>query len=394
MDFRLTDEQRMLQQEARDFATREIMPHREQLRKKEFPRDIFAKMVEAGFAGAIIPQEYGGAGLDNISYAMLTMELCRADAGIGLSIGASQSLVAKPLVLFGNNEQKNRWLPQIASGEVIAAYAQTEPGAGSDVGAIRTRGTCTENGDVVITGEKQFITNGSIANLILVLLRTDDSHPRNDLTMVLVGADKARAEGTLTITKDFNKTGLHCSPTSSLYFENCRVPGSNIIGNIGQGFFIAMATLTASRPMIAAQSVGVAKAAFEEAMKYTLERKQFGKRIADFQMTQSKLARMALLIEAAELLTYQAAWVIDNAEEFSPDTVMAKASKAKLFASEAAEEIATVAAKLHGGMGFMAETPISWILADSRVLTTYEGTSDIQELIIAREFLRPYGVKL
>lgn len=391
MDFRLTNEQKMLQSEVREFALREIYPHRDRLRKKEFPTVIFYKMVDAGYAGAIIPQEYGGAGLDNLSYALMTIELCYADAGIGLSIGASQSLVAKPIMLFGNDEQKQEWLPKIAVGQVIAAYGQTESNAGSDISSIQTKGII--NGDeIIINGEKQFITNGSIANLVLALVRTDDSHPRKGLTFVLIDTKKAKSEGSLTVS-DLEKTGLHCSLTSTLHFDNCRVPLKNILGGPGMGFTIAMTTLTASRPMIAAQSVGVAKAAFDEALRQTLERRQFGQRIADFQLTQSKLARMAIEVEAAELLTFQAAWILDNLEGFTPETVMAKASKAKLFASEAAERIAAVAAKLHGGMGFMAETPIGWILADSRVLSTYEGTSDIQELIIAREFLRPHGVK-
>lgn len=254
----------------------------------------------------------------------------------------------------------------------------------------------TETANCLISGEKQFITNGSIAKLILALVRTNDHHPRQGLTMILIDAEKAKREGTLIITKDFDKMGLHCSPTSSLFFENCRIPESNIVGGIGQGFFIAMATLTGSRPMIAAQSTGIAKAAFDEALHYSLTRKQFGQRLADFQKTQSKFARMSMKIEIAELLTFESAWYIDNAMDLGvpPETIMAKASKAKLFASEAAEEIAMVAAEIHGGMGFMAETPIAGILADSRVLKTYEGTSDIQELIIAREFLRPHGVKI
>lgn len=398
MHFGMTADQKMIQMETRDFVAREIYPHRARLRKKEFPWDVYRKMVEAGFAGAIIPEEYGGAGLSTLSFAIMTIEICRADAGIGLSFGASQSLVAKPIMLFGNDNQKKTWLPKIASGEVIASYAQTEPNAGSDVSAIQTKGSYDSNGEMIINGEKQFITNGSIADLVLVLLRTgDDSrHPRQGLTMVLVDAKKAREEGSLIIARDFDKMGLHCSPTSSLVFENCRVPESNILGGPGQGFFIAMATLTGSRPMIAAQSAGIAKAAFDEALRYSLERKQFGKRLADFQKTQSKLARMSLKIEIAELLTFESAWYVDNATELgvAPEMIMAKASKAKLFASEAAEEIAMVAAELHGGMGFMAETPIAWILADSRVLKTYEGTSDIQELIIAREFLRPHGVRI
>ncbi|MFY9461773.1 MAG: acyl-CoA dehydrogenase family protein [Candidatus Sungiibacteriota bacterium] len=392
MDFRLTEEQEMLRQEIREFAMREIYPHRARLRKKEFPWDIHRKMSEAGYAGAVIPEEYGGTGLSNLAYTLMTIELSMADAGVGLGIGASQSLAAKPIMLFGNEEQKREWLPGIALGEIIGAYGQTESNAGSDVAAIKTKGV-VKGDEIIISGEKQFITNGSIAKLILVLVRTDDSHPRRGLTWVLVDAEKARREGTL-LAKDLDKTGLHCSLTSTLYFDDCRVPLKNILGGFGNGFTIATATLTGSRPMIAAQSVGVARAAFAEALKYVLERKAFGQRIADFQLTQSKLARMAVDIEAAELLTYQASWMLDNLSSgFTPETIMAKASKAKLFASEAAERIAAVAAKLHGGMGFMAETPIGWILADSRVLSTYEGTSDIQELIIAREFLRPHGVK-
>jgi len=393
MDFRLTEEQEMLRKQVRDFALREIYPHRAQLRKKEFPWDIHRKMSEMGLAGSQIPEEYGGMGLSNLDNALITIELSMADAGVGLGIGASQSLAGKPLMLFGNDEQKRAWLPQLASGEALGAYGQTESGAGSDISAIKTRGVVTGD-EIVITGEKQFITNGSIAKLILVLVRTDDFHPRRGLTFVLVDAEKAKREGTLTAS-DLDKKGLHCSLTSTLFFDGCRVPVTNVLGGFEMGFMIAMTTLTASRPMIAAQSVGVAKAAFEETLKYTTsDRKIFGQRIADFQVTQSKLARMSLKIEAAELLTYQAAWVIDNASDFTPETVMAKASKAKLFASEAAEEIAAVAAKLHGAMGFMAEPDISGILEDSRVLTTYEGTSDIQELIIAREFLRPHGVRI
>lgn len=393
MDFRLSEEQRLLRDEIRAFAEREILPHWQRLRGKAFPRDIFQRMTEQGLAGAVIPEEYGGAGLSTLSFAIITEELCRADGGVGLSVGASQSLVAKPIVWWGTDGQKRFWLPKIASGEVIAAYAQTEPQAGSDVAGVKTQ--VVEDGDeLVLNGRKQFITNGSIADLVLVLARTDQEQPRRGLTMVLVDAEQAKAQGTLTVLKDEDKAGLHCSPTSALAFENCRVPKENILGGAGMGFAIAMMTLTCSRAMIAAQSVGLAQAAFDCALAYSLEREQFGQKLAEFQKTQSKIARMALMIDAARTLTYRAAWLVDELGAANFQDFMAEASMAKLYSSEIAETVASMSAKLHGGMGFMADSRISAILADTMVLQTYEGTSDIQELVIARKYLRPHGIKI
>lgn len=394
MNFGLTDQQKQLKEQARIFADKEILPHWYRLRKKEFPWDIFRKMVEAGYAGAVIDEKYGGAGLGMLDFFIITEELCRADGGVGLSVGASQSLVAKPLQIFGTDEQKNYWLPKIASGEVIAAYCQTEPDTGSDVSAIQARGIIDWNAKTVIfSGTKQFITNGSVAGLHAVLIRTGE-HKYNGLTWVLVDAKKAKEEGALIIEKDFDKLGLHCSPTSTLVFQNCKVSASDILGGGGMGWIIAMATLTGSRSMIAAQGVGLAKGALDEAIKYTLERKQFGKPTAAFQRVQGQLARMAMKLDAARLLGYRAAWLADELGPMQSADFAMEASMAKLYASEIVEEIAQVAAELHGGMGFTAETRIGAIVEDSRVIKIYEGTSAIQEYIIARQLLAKYGFKI
>lgn len=392
MDFWLNDDQKALQKNAREFANKEILPHWKRLRKKEFPWDIFRKMATLGYAGISIDEKYGGAGLGMLEMFIVSEELCRADGGTGLSVGASQSLCSKPIQVFGNDEQKNFWLPKIALGEILAAYCQTEPDTGSDVSAIKTRGVIADGG-IVISGTKQFVTNGSIADLMLVLIRTGE-HKYNGLTFVLVDAKKARSEGSLIIEKDFDKCGLHCSPTSTVVFQNCVVPYSNILDVEGFGWPIAMATLTGSRSMIAAQGVGIAQGAFDEAIKYTLERKQFGKHLAEFQRVQGQLSRMALKVDAARLLGYRAAWLADKLGPAESLSYAKEASVAKLYASEIVEEVASVAAEIHGGMGFTAETRIGAIVEDARVLKIYEGTSAVQEYIIARQILAEHGFKI
>ena len=395
MDFQLTDEQRMLQEQTRAFAEREILPHWQRLRKKEFPRDIFAKMVEAGYAGATIPEEHGGGGLDLLSFAIVVIELCRADAGAGLSAGASLSLVAKPIEVFGNDEQKRFWLPKISSGEVIGAYAQTEPDHGSNVAGIKTRAV-RDGDELIISGTKRFITNGSIADVVLAIVKTESNpdKPHKGLTMIIIDAKKAREAGTLIVDRDWDKIGLHCSPTSELTFDKCRVPVSNIVGEPGMGWWYAMATLIGSRAMIAAQGVGIAEAAFEEALKYTLQREQFGKKLADYQVMQRDLARMQMEIEAARLLTYQAAWLTETLGVFRGEEFAEKTSFAKLYASEVATRVAEKALVMHGGVGYMAESRISALYQAAIVLQIYEGASNIQEYIIARQLLRKHGIKI
>lgn len=394
MDFQLSEGQKMLRDTVRKFATEKILPHWQRLRKKAFPKDIFEEMIRAGFSGAVIPEEYGGQGLDLVSFAMLVEEMCRADGGVGLSVGASLSLVAKPIINFGDEEQKRFWLPKVASGEVIGAYAQTEPDIGSDVAHIRATGV-VEGDELIISGTKRFITNGSIADLVLVLVRTEpDAAPHRGLTLVLVDAKAAREAGTLIIDKDYDKMGLHCSPTSELTFIRCRVPVSNILGRLGMGFLQAMATLIGSRSMIAAQGVGLAQAAFDEAVSYAKTREQFGKKLGELPVVYHKLARMAMKIEAIRLLTYQAAWETETKGFMQSGEFMEKASFAKLHASEVATEVALASLEIHGGMGYMAESRISAILQDAIVLRIYEGASNIQAYIIAKKLLDEHGLNI
>ena len=333
MNFELSEDHKAIRQLARDFAEKEIKPKIKDLRKKEFPWEHFKKMAELGFAGANIPQEYGGGGLDSLAVVLFTEEMCRVDPAVGLSVGAGLSLGIEPLKNFGTEEQKRFWFPKILSGETIVAYCQTEPQAGSDVAGIKTTGVI-QGDEIIINGQKQFITNGSVAGLMLVLLKTEPEKKHNGMTMVIVDAKKAKEEGSLAILKDEDKMGLHCSPTTSLLFTNCRVPISNILGFPGLGFKIAMATLIGSRPMIAAQGVGIAENALELALNYAITREQFGKKIAEFQLIQADLAEMKLLVEASRLLTYRAAWLKDKINDVTRSAeYMAEASMAKLFSS-------------------------------------------------------------
>lgn len=392
MDFKLSDEQRETQRVVRDFVSREVMPKREEFRKEGFPWDMFGKMAELGLAGGAISETYGGLGSPNLTTVIITEEIARADAGLSLSL-ASQSLVGKPIEMVGTEEQKKMWLPKIASGEILAAYGQTEPEAGSDVASIKTRAV-VDGGEFVINGTKLFITNGSVSKLILLLARTEsEGKPHKGLSMILVDAEKAKADGTLKM-RDEHKVGLHCSPTTELSFENCRVPVANLLGAAGMGFYYAMGMLTCSRAMIAAQSVGLAQAALDCATEQIVSRRQFGEEIARFQMIQSDLAEMATKVEAARLLTYRAAIMIDEMGFMRALEFMKEASMAKFYAATVAKEVASKAADMFGGMGFMAESRIAAILQDVGVLSIYEGTSNIQKVIIARQILRESGLSV
>ncbi|MBI3075091.1 MAG: acyl-CoA dehydrogenase family protein [Parcubacteria group bacterium] len=397
IDFTLTEEQKLLQESAREFAITNIIgenqspPRWRRLREKRFPWDIYNMMVNAGYAGATIPEEYGGGGLDQVSFAILAEEICRADAGVGLSVGASLMLVADPIFQFGTDEQKDRWLPVIAAG-AIGAYAQTESGAGSDISAIRTKGEI-QGDEMVITGEKMFITNGNIADVILAVVRTSGD-PHKGLTMVLVNARKAKRENTLTAPQYPDKIGLHSSPTTSLVFQECRVPLSNVLGKIGNGFRQATATLTGSRPFIGAQGVGLAQAALDCALAHVTRREQFGKKLAELHAVQHELAEMEVLIQNARLLVYKAAHAVDTTPVEKREKIMGVASAAKLHAARAATFCALKSLVLHGGMGFMAESRISAIYQDVPILHVYEGTENIQLGIIARQILEPFGVKV
>lgn len=390
IDFTLTAEQAILKESAGQFAEKHILPYWRSLRENRFPWYLHRRMVHAGYTGATIPTEYGGAGLDQVSFSVLAEEICRADAGVGLSLGATLMLVAEPILRFGTEEQKKRWLPAIAKG-AIGAYAQTEPGAGSDISAIRTKGEFVGD-EIVITGEKTFITNGTVANVAIVLVRTSEDKYRG-LTMVLVDVKKAVRENALTVLV-LEKVGLHSSPTTSMAFQGCRVPVENVLGKIGNGFMQATATLTGSRPFIGVQGVGIAQAALDCALAHVLQREQFGKKLAEHKDIQRDLAEMYVAIEAARLLVYRAAHAVDITPAEEREKIADFASMAKLYAARAATFCAEESFILHGGMGFMAESRIAAIRADASVLHIYEGAKHIQLGIIARHLLAPHCIKV
>ncbi|OHA13543.1 MAG: hypothetical protein A3G49_00920, partial [Candidatus Sungbacteria bacterium RIFCSPLOWO2_12_FULL_41_11] len=359
---------------------------------KGFNEEIHNKMVEElGLGGATIPQEYDGAGLTKLDYTIATIELSRGDAGVGLSIGATLSLVADTIINFGTEEQKRKWLPVFVRGGK-GAYGQTEPNAGSDVAAIKTKGII-EGEHIRITGEKIFITNGSIADVIILIMRTSPDR-YNGLTMIIVDANEARKAGTLRHDPTPNKLGLHCSPTDNLIFEDCIVPFENILGAPGMGWLQANATLIGSRPMIAAQAVGLAEAARDCAVATILQREQFGKKIYQFQSVQHIIAKMLTDIEAARLLTYQAAIAVDTTPLFERENIMEITSYAKYFAAKIATDVALQAMILHGGMGYMKESRITAIWEDVPITHIYEGTDPIQLYVIARQFFKKHNVKI
>ena len=403
MDFRLTDTQEMLRDDAWNFAQKEILGDDGrkwlEFRKKGFPHEFYKKLVSK-YGGATIDIAYGGAGIGTLDFCLITEQLSQADAGAGLSLGTSLVLVADPIQLFGNEEQKRLFLPRIARGE-IGAYAQTEAGAGSDVNGIKTKGVISGN-EIIINGSKIFITNGSVADIIIVIVRTGPEKYRG-LSMVIVDAKKAKTEGSLIIERDEDKLGLHCSPTTALTFTDCRVPVFNVVGQPGMGFFYAMATLIGSRPMIAWQGVGMAQAAFDLALKHVLEREQFSKKLYENQSVQHELADMKEMIEGARLLAYQAAWEVEKTLEFKADPlrllmarveIMDKASMAKLRAADEATPVILESLKLHGGMGFMKESRIAGLWEDLPILHIYEGASKIQKYIIAKQIFKKHGIDI
>lgn len=322
------------------------------------------------------------------------MELCRGDAGVGLSVGATLSLAADPIINHGTEAQKRKYLPIFAQGGK-GAYGQTEPGAGSDVSAIKTKGVI-EGNNIRITGEKIFITNGSIADVIILIVRTSPDR-YTGLTMVIIDANEARRAGTLRHDPTPDKLGLHCSPTDNLIFEDCVIPLENILGGpdmLGMGWLFANATLIGSRPMIAAQAIGLAEAARDCAVATILEREQFGKKIYQFQSAQHAIAKMQVDIEAARLLAYQAAVAVDTTPLFERESIMELTSYAKYFAAQVATDVALQAMILHGGMGYMKESRITAIWEDAPVTHIYEGTDPIQLYVIARQFFKKQNVKI
>ena len=377
MDFDLTAEQRAIQGLARELADAEIAPHAAAWdREHRFPEDLFPKLAEVGLMGVCVPEEHGGAGADFLSYVLVLEELSRADAGVGVTVAVHTSAATLPILAFGTDAQKERFVPPLARGETLGAFALTESGSGSDAGSLRT--TAEPDGDGwTITGSKQWITNGSRAGTFVLFARTDPGTAgARGISCFLLGAEHVR------ITREEEKLGLNSSTTSDLAIDGARVASDRLLHEEGRGFRVAMATLDGGRIGIAAQALGIAQAAFDVARSYAQEREQFGRRIGDFQAIQWKLADMATEIDAARLLTYHAAWL---KQEGRPHA--AEGAKAKLFASETARRQTAEAIQILGGYGYTKEFPVERYYRDAKVTEIYEGTSEIQRLVIARHLL-------
>jgi len=378
MDFSLSADQREIQALTREFAEAEIEPNAAAWdREHRFPRELFMKLAELGLMGVCIPEEYGGAGADFISYVLVLEELSRADAGVGVTVAVHTSATTLPILIFGTEEQKSRFIPPLARGEVLGAFALTEAESGSDAGSLRTVATPTADG-WTITGAKQWITNGAHAGTLVLFARTDQetAGPRG-VSAFILDADHVRA------TREEEKLGLNSSSTVDLVIDGAQVGHDRLLHEQKKGFTVAMATLDGGRIGIAAQALGIAQAAYDGARVYALERRQFGRRIADFQAIQWKLADMATELDAARLLVYRAAWLKQEGKAHTE-----AGAKAKLFASEMARRQTAEAIQILGGYGYTKEFPLERYYRDAKITEIYEGTSEVQRIVIARSILK------
>jgi alkylation response protein AidB-like acyl-CoA dehydrogenase len=377
VDFDLTQDQREIQALTRDFAKAEIEPNAARWdREHHFPRELFGKLAELGLMGACVPEEYGGAGVDFPSYILVLEELSRADAGVGVTVAVHTSAVTLPILAFGTDEQKSRFVPALARGEHLGAFALTEAEAGSDAGAIRTKAEPDRAG-WTITGAKQWITNGRYSGTFLLFARTDqNTSSARGVSAFILDADHVR------VTRDEEKLGLNSSVTNDIVIEGAHVDRDRLLHEENRGFRVAMTTLDGGRIGIAAQALGIAQAAYDVARAYALERRAFGHRISDFQAIQHKLADMSMELDAARLLVYRAAWLKQQGRPHTEE-----GAKAKLFASEMARRQTAEAIQVLGGYGYTKEFPVERYYRDAKITEIYEGTSEIQRLVIARSIL-------
>jgi butyryl-CoA dehydrogenase len=379
MEFELTEAQRMIQETARNFAQKEVLPVAAELDETgRFPEELVRQMAELGFMGVAVPEEYGGSGMDTVCYAIAMEEISRACASTGVIMSVNNSLVCDPILKFGSEELKREYLVPLASGQKLGCFALTEPGAGSDAGAQKT--TAVPDGDhYIVNGEKNFITNGPMADYCVLFTMTDKAKGHKGITAFVLDM---KWKG-VSLGKPEHKMGIKASPTSSIVLEDVRIPARNRLGAEGDGFKVAMHTLDGGRIGIAAQAIGIARAALEDALAYSKDRKQFGQPICDFQAIQWMLADMASEIDAARLLTWRAAWMKDRKMRHSKESSMAK-----LYASEAAMRAAGKGIQIHGGYGYIKEYPAERHFRDAKITEIYEGTSEIQRLVIASSLLR------
>jgi alkylation response protein AidB-like acyl-CoA dehydrogenase len=376
----LTEEQELFRRTVHEFAEREIVPIAHELdENEEYPRATVAKMADLGLMGLLVPEEYGGSGASTLDYALGIEEISWADASHSVVMSVNNSLVCEPIVRFGTSEQKQRFLPALARGEYVGAYCLSEPTSGSDASNMNTQ--ARRDGDsFVLDGTKSWITNGGQAGLYLVYALSNPDVPKaRGITAFLVPADTPG----LRAGKKEKKLGIRASSTTQIFFEDCRVPADAVLGKVDEGFKIAMATLDGGRIGIGAQALGIAQRAFDESVRYAKEREAFGHPIADFQGLQWRLADMGTRIECSRLLIYRAARMKDAGQSFSK-----QASMAKLFASETAMFCAHAAVQMFGGYGFVREYPVEKLFRDAKITEIYEGTSEIQRLVISRHILR------
>ncbi|GAA1232704.1 MULTISPECIES: acyl-CoA dehydrogenase family protein [Streptomyces] len=375
MNLELSEEQAAARRLARDFVAREITPNVVGWdRAEEVDRGIVKKLGDVGFLGLTIDEEYGGSGGDHLAYCLVTEELGRGDSSVRGIVSVSLGLVTKTIQSYGTEEQKRQWLPRLTAGEALGCFGLTEPGTGSDAGSLTTRAV-RDADDYVINGSKMFITNGTWADVVLLFARSTDAPGHKGVTAFLVPSDTPG----LTRRTIHGKLGLRGQATAELVLEDVRVPASAMLGPEGKGFSVAMSALAKGRMSVAAGCVGIAQAALDAAVGYAAEREQFGKSIASYQLVQELISDISVDVDAARLLTWRVADLIDRGEDFAT-----AASQAKLFASEAAVRCANNALQVFGGYGYIDEYPVGKLLRDARVMTLYEGTSQIQKLIIGR----------
>jgi hypothetical protein len=378
VNFALTPEQQEVRALARDFAEREVAPmshHFDEI--QEFPHEIMAKLAGTGLLGALVPEEYGGAGLDYVSYALAVEELNRVDASVGITMWAHNSLCTNHIALFGSAAQKAAYLPRLGRGEALGAWGLTEPGSGSDAAAMRTRAD-SQGEHFVLNGSKAFITNAGVAEITVVMAVTDPARGNKGISAFIL----ERGTPGFTVGKPYRKLGLHASNTAALHLDNVRVPATALCGERDMGFVNTMQVLEGGRIAMAAMAVGIAQGALDEALKYMKQRSAFGKTLAEFNGLQGMIADIGAEVEAARLLTLRAAVLKDRGR---PAKIAA--SMAKVFASEVAMKAATKALQIHGGAGYITEFPIERIFRDAKLTEIGEGTSEVQRMVIARDIL-------
>jgi len=381
MDFELGEDQKLMAEAAREFAEKKLRPIAEKMDEEEkIPDEIFKELAELGYYGMLLPEKYGGLGLDTLSYVCAMEELARGSAAVMIGLSVHNSLCCRAIYDYGNDQLKQKYLPGMAAGKILGSYSLSEPGAGTDAGSLQCM--AVDQGEYyVLNGTKSWVTSAGFADLFVVFVRTDKTAGTKGISCLLV------EKGTpgLNIGKNEKKMGLKPSDTRELSFIDCRVPKTNLIGELNKGFKIALSLLDNGRIAVAAQAVGIAQAAYEEAFRYAHERQQFGQPLANFQAIQFKLADMAMKIDAARLLVYRAAVLKDKRR------VSKEASMAKLFASETANWVANQALQIHGGYGYVKEYAVERYFRDARVTEIYEGTSEAQRMVIFRNLAADFG---